>query len=163
MRTLALVAVLLCRFASAEQTFGAEESLAHPIQIPAAVLSKLGVELDLMANGCGQPTLAEALEATEVNVGSTTPVLLIKPRQDAWCLCGAYLCPAWIFQISTRGPNRLWSTHGTASVSFLNTKDRGYRRIRSEGGTAGHGFLEVWAWDGKHYVRSSQKDWVAGQ
>ena len=163
MKTFVLVAMLFCRLAYAGQTFGVEESLAHQMEIPAGVLSELSAEPDLKANGCAQATLADALEATKVNVGSKHASVLVKPRPDAWCLCGAYLCPAWIFQPAIGAAKRLWFTEGTARITILDARDRGYRRIRSEGGTAGHGFVEVWAWDGKHYARSSRKDWVADQ
>lgn len=164
MKTLAVAALLLCRLASAAETFGAEERLERTTEIPAAMLSTLSEELSLQRNGCVQQSLEQALEATRVNVGTTSDAtLLIKPRQDAWCLCGAYYCPAWIFQTSTRGAIRLWSTRGMSSISILDTKDRGLRRIRSEGGTAGHGFVEDWSWDGKRYVLSRRQGRVAGQ
>lgn len=163
MKIAALIAVFLCRLAYAEQTFGIEEPLEHQLKIPAAVLFELESELDFKANGCAQFKIEDALEAAQISVGSKYPTLLVKPTQDAWCLCGAYLCPAWIFQLAPEGARRLWSTPGTAAISVVNARNRGYRRIRSEGGTAGHGFVEVRAWDGKHYSRASRKDWVAGQ
>ena len=163
MRTLALIVLALCRPAYAEQTFGAEEALTHIAAIPAAVRTMLGAELDLKASGCLQQTLAEALEATSVDIGSTHLTIFIKPKLEAWCLCGVYNCPAWIYESSAVGAKRLWSTRGTDSVSVLEQKHRGFNLIRSEGGTAGHGFVELWSWNGKRYVLSSRNDWVAGQ
>lgn len=162
-RLFLLALLLLCNAAYAEQTFGVEEALARQTPIPESVLSDLNGEISLTRNSCAQSSLAEALEATKVEIGSKDPTILVKPKSNAWCLCGAYYCPVWMYQITNVSTKRVWYTPGTSTVTILKAKTRGYRKIQSAGGTAGHGFEELWVWDGKKYQLAREKSWVAGQ
>jgi hypothetical protein len=155
MRTLLLASFLIAINAYAVEEFNVEVPLSNRASIPAVVIDDLSNDIDLKGSGCSESSIAEVIEATSVRVSSTHKELLVKPT--AWCLCGAYYCPIWIYQLSGRKAKRLWSTRGTSNVEILVTKQKGYHHIRESGGTAGHSYFQIWEWDGARYRVSRKK------
>jgi hypothetical protein len=163
MKIFFFILTLFCNGIYAEQIYSIEESLTPQAKIPESVLSDLKNEVDLEIGGCTQSSLAEALEATHIELDSKYPTLLIKPKTNAWCLCGAYVCPVWIYQLTSKGSQRIWSTSGTDIITIQDRNSHGYRNILSESGTAGHGDDEQWVWSGKKYKLARKKSWLVGQ
>lgn len=144
-----LIALTLSLNAHALEDFGVEEPLQNQIPISASIISELSYEVDLKKNGCTETNVADALEATRVSLSAHPLETIIKPKSR--CLCGAYYCPVWIYQEKNKIAKRLWSSPGTGFVEILDRKNKGYRQIRESGGTAGHGYKQLWVWDGKKY------------
>ena len=146
--------------ASASEQYSVEQSFKNQVNVPSSVALLLGEELNLAKSGCPQSSVAEALEATEVKVGSAVTSILVKPTPAAFCLCGAYYCPAWLFAVTPTGAKQLWFTAGTSYIEILNSRDTGYRRLRSGGGAAGQGLVESWIWSNGSYRLSKTKRWT---
>ena len=151
--------VAVGEIAAAQQSFGAEQPLKNRTTIPTSVLSDLRKEIDLKSAGCTHSKLGEALEAANVNLGSQNKTILLKPAPGAWCLCGAYLCPAWIYELTSSGSKQIWRADGMSIVNILEKKNDGVRQIQSVGGSAGHGFEALWKWDGEKYKSAGDKYW----
>ena len=159
MKILFLLLLLISFDARALDEFGAEEHLSHSATIPAAIIADLSHEINLEESACNEKNIAPALEASKVKLSATSQEIFIKPK--AWCLCGAYYCPMWIYQVSNNSAKRIWSTPGTSYLQILDKKSHGYRQIKSGGGTAGHGSETTWAWDGQQYKVIKEKTTIA--
>ncbi|HYR05331.1 MAG TPA: hypothetical protein VEP71_01465 [Gallionella sp.] len=161
MRIPFLLLFLFSLDAHAVDGFSVEDTLSHQEPIPASVSSELSRETDFKGSGCKEKNISEALEATKVNISSRVHEILIKPK--AWCLCGAYSCPIWIYQLNNKSIKRIWSTPGTNGVDILDERTHGYRQIKESSGSAGHSYEAIWAWDGVKYKIVKEKSTTAGK
>jgi hypothetical protein len=156
-----VVALSLVTFnVHAVEQFNVETPLSIREPIQPSIVVDLSRDIDLRGSGCSESSIREAIEATRVHLSSTRQEILVKPT--AWCLCGAYYCPVWIYQLVDGNAKRIWFTPGTASVEILSKKQNGYHHIRESGGTAGHSYFRVWSWNGTKYRVSREKYTVAG-
>ena len=153
-----LLAVTFEAFALDE--FSAEGRFAHQAPIPPSVFSDVKGESNLEDCGFSENNISKALEATEVLIGDSNPAILVKPK--SWCLCGAYYCPIWLYQLNNKSATRIWSTPGTSGIDILDHKTQGYRDIKESGGTAGHSYYRIWVWNGMKYKVRKEKYTTAG-
>jgi hypothetical protein len=146
----------------ASEEFNIEVGLTAPLQIPAAIISAMKRQYkDLSCFKNAKTTLEASLTSQKIELGGGLEAYLLKPDSDdsnagLICLCGAYLCPMWIFQLEAGGrAKELWST-STANLSILDKKTRGVRDLFESGGSAGHMECSSWKWDGRKYKISKE-------
>jgi len=162
-RSTVLLLFLACLGASAQQLYSIEESFSNAVTVPPDVIRHLSGDIDLERNGCTQLSLSETLEAVRVGTAEKSSLLFVKPRANAWCLCGANLCPVWMYELKDNRPQLRWHAKATSVIRFTFRASESYPVIVSRGGAAGHGFEETWVWSGAKYVRRNHKQWIAGQ
>jgi len=158
MKQLLPLFLIFSSLAIASDEFGAESPIENSEKIPSPVISYLSKEINLGTQGCQEEKLSDALEAKLVRISAHTKALVVKPK--AWCLCSAYYCPMWLFQIKENTANQIWSTEGTGGFEILDKKTKGYRQIKASGGVAGHGSESIWAWNGKQYEETYRQVWT---
>lgn len=145
-------------FATASDEFGAEAPIENPDKIPTPIISYLSKEINIDAQGCQEEKLIDTLEGKLVNISAHTKALVVKPK--SWCLCGAYYCPMWLFQVQGNTANRIWYTKGTSGFEVSDKKTNGYRQIIESGGVAMHGYESIWAWGGEKYEEIYRQVWT---
>ena len=105
MKRLILLLLFLPLFATASDKFGVEDAIKKPDKIPLPVISYLSENLDKNIKQCEIEKVSEAFEAKSVRISAHSTALVVKPK--AWCLCGAYYCPMWFFQIKNNTESTL--------------------------------------------------------
>lgn len=155
MKRLLLLLLCLPLLTNASDHFSIEEDIEKPDAIPLSVTSYLRSSLGTEINDCEIKKLDEAFEAKFVKISADSQALLVKPKN--FCLCGVYLCPVWLFQITGSTANRIWFSQGTGGLELLDQEVNGYRHIREGGGSAGHGSESIWAWAGKEYKETYRR------
>ena len=158
MKRLLLLLLFLPLLARASDEFGVEEPIEKPDKIPSSIISYLSENLGEDIKSCEIRRVDEAFEAKSVKISVRSHALIVKPK--AWCLCGAYYCPMWIFQIKDNTANRIWSTEGTSGLEILDKKTNGYRQIKESGGVATHGHESIWVWGGEKYEETYRQIWT---
>lgn len=133
----------------AGEEYGVEENFTRPVTVPASIALQIASETDFTL-ACGDDARIEkSLEATAIDLNATGHTILIKP--SAWCMCGAYACPLWIYRINENGNQRILQVPGAVSVRTMGKITNGYREIRTQSGSAGHSAESTYAWNGKAY------------
>ena len=158
MKRLLLLLLLLPLIAEASDEFGAEEAIKNPDKLPSSVISYLSKNLDEEIKYCEIKSMDDAFEAKSVKINADSQAIVVKPKN--WCLCGAYYCPMWLFQINGSTANRIWFAEGTGGFELLDQEANGYRQIKESGATAGHGHESIWTWDGEKYRETYSQVWV---
>jgi hypothetical protein len=158
MKQLLLLLLFLPLFASASDEFSVEELIEKPNKILSPVISYLSENLGDDIKSCEIKKVDEAFEAKSVKISAHSRAFVVKPK--SWCLCGAYYCPIWLFQVNGHSANPIWSTKGTGVLEVLDKKTNGYRQIKESGGVAAHGSESIWAWDGKKYEENYRQVWT---
>jgi hypothetical protein len=126
-----LLLAMSCRAQETEQrTFGAEEALQRPVQLPDEVLSALGADESVrtcIAEGNAQQTRKEWFGASRIDLNSDDRTdLVIVPVNG--CLFGANLLPFWVFHNTEAGYVLALSTTGLG-LEVLEAKTQGYSDI----------------------------------
>ncbi len=132
--------------------FGVEQPFENPDKIPYPVASYLSRNLAKEINLCYLKNIDDAFEAKFVKISSNNKAIFVKPK--AWCLCGVYNCPIWLFQIAGNRAKPVLYSGGTSGLDILDKKTNGYRLINDY---SVHGRETTWAWDGTKYRETVTK------
>lgn len=160
-----------CAHVVAGEEFGIEEGFDKLANVPASVAADVEKDLgngEMVCLADSQTTARDALEATNIDLGSSGPALLLKPRMPsepkaAWgCFCGPYTCPMWVYSFDRTVARRIWSSAG-GSVTIIERKDNGSKRLLLVSGSAGHESATLYAWNGHDYAVLREKSVLLGQ
>lgn len=163
MKLMASALLMICLNAWASEEFGVEEDFKRRVPVPSIIASQIASETDF-ALACGdEARIEKSLEATSIALNNVATTILIKP--SAWCMCGAYACPLWIYQVNKNGYQRILKEPGAVAIQTMDKMTNGYREIRTRSGSAGHSAESTYAWNGKAYkvikskIKMAEEEW----
>ncbi len=140
----------------AEQTtFGAEEEILRPVNMPADVLQILRHtdrnQRALRAGESVNDILASWFVASEINLNDDSlPDIIVQPANPR--LFGANLIHLWVFHKTPKG-NELALSVDALRLELLTKKRNGYRNIRTTKATAIEVVSSVYEFNGDKYEK----------
>lgn len=150
MKLLASALLMISLNAWASEEFGVEEDFKRRVPVPSIIASQIASETNFTL-ACGdEARIEKSLEATAIDLNASDNTILVKP--SAWCMCGAYACPLWIYQVNKNGYQRILKESGAVAIQTMDKITNGYREIKTRTGSAGHSAESTFAWNGKVYT-----------
>lgn len=136
-----------------QSSFGAEEDIVHPVQVPEDVLMTLRrVERNQTCLGEDQPVAdmpASWFIASEINLdGDESADLVVQANNP--CLFGANVNPFWVFTNTRRGFKLVLSV-SALRLDILNARTGRYRDIRAAAATSNEVLTTVFKFSGREY------------